>query len=67
MLIGAVDGEGAVLEAVEYAGEPAVVPIGGSGQGRVALLVGVLPGQPESGELFDDLRVLGPAGWDLAG
>src|SRR4051794_12579187 len=58
---GAVEGVGAVVEAVQEAGEPAVVPVGGGGQGGVGVGVGGLPGEPQRGELFDDLGVLAPA------
>jgi hypothetical protein len=52
---------------VEYAGELAAVPVGGGGEWGVALFVRLLPGEPEGGELFNDLVVLGPAARDLAG
>lgn len=67
MAVCAVDGVGSVLESVQDAWEPAVVPVGGCGELGVGLLVGGLPGKPQGGELFDNLGVLGPARRDLLG
>jgi hypothetical protein len=64
---GAVEGERAMAEVVQEAGEPAVLPIGGRGQWCGVVFVGVLPGEPKRGEFFDHLRVFGPARRDLSG
>jgi hypothetical protein len=64
--VGAVESEGSVLEPVQNAGEPTVVPVGSGCQQRVGLLESALPGEPEGGEFFDEFRVLGPAVGDLA-
>src|SRR3954452_22475017 len=63
----AVQGERSVLQAVEDTGEPAVVPVDGTGEGGVVFGVGGVPGEPEGGKFFDELGVLGPAVGDASG
>ena len=53
-----------MLEAVEDAGQPAVVPLDRSGEKGVSIFVGMLPGQPQCREFFDDFGVLRPTGWN---
>ena len=38
-----------------------IVPVDGSGEGRVALGVGGVPSEPQCSQLFDDFGVAGPA------
>jgi len=63
----AVESELTVLEAMQYTREPAVVPLGGGGEGCVALDVRRLPGEPEGGEFLHYLGVIGPAFGGCAG
>jgi hypothetical protein len=60
----AIDGEGPALDSVEESWEPAVVPVCRGCEYTVLVLVGALPGEPECGEFFDDLGMVGPAGRD---
>ncbi len=57
----AIQGKGPVLDTVEDAREPAVMPVNRGRERRVAFGVGGVPCQPKRGELFHDLRVVGPA------
>jgi hypothetical protein len=54
-----------VFESAKYAGQPSVMPVGWGREWCIGLLVGVLPGEPEGGEIFDEFGVFGPAGRNL--
>lgn len=59
--------KGSMFEPVEEAGEPAVVPVGGGGHRRIALLICELPRKPECCQFLDELGVLVPPARDPFG